>query len=82
MEELDGIVSTIGGLLELFETDTTGSAEARWDGNEEPDNAGHGEEYRGEEEAVVISELGDGGGRGESPSGTGYFVEDVLDEMR
>lgn len=53
-----------------------------WDGDKEPDDAGDGKKYRGEEKAVVVSELGDGGRRGESGSSAGDFVEDMLDDVR
>ena len=53
-----------------------------WDRNEEPDDAGDGEEYGGEEEAVIVSEPGDGGRGGESTGGTSDFIEDMLDEVR
>lgn len=77
---MDSIVSTLGILLDIFETNTGTSV--MWDRDEEPDDAGNDEEYGGEEETVVIAEHGDCGGGGEGTSGAGDFVEDMLDEVR
>ena len=52
-----------------------------WKRNKEPDDARNSEKYRGEEETVIVSELGDGGGGSEGASGTRDFIEDVLDEV-
>ena len=53
-----------------------------WKRNKEPDDTGNSEKYRSEEEAVIVSELGDGGGGSESTGGTRDFVEDMLDGVR
>ena len=79
MEELDQVVSTLKVLLYIFETN---AGTGVWERDEEPYHPRNGEEYRGEEEAVVVSELGDGGRGSESSSGTRDFVEDMLDEVR
>ena len=83
MIELDRVVSTAGLLLDLFKTDTGNTVAAvAWGGNEKPNAPGNGEEDRGKEEGIVVTELGDGGGGGESTSSTSDFVEDMLDEVR
>jgi hypothetical protein len=51
-----------------------------WDGNEEPNDPSYGEGGGADEEAVVVSELGDGRGGSDSSSGANDFVEDVLKE--
>ena len=49
------------------------------DGYEEPDEAGNGEEDGGEEEAVIISEPGDGRGGSESAGSSRNLVKNMLD---
>ena len=78
-EELGYVVLTLEGLLDVFKANTgTGIARER---NEEPDDASDGEEYGGEEEAVIVSELGDGEGGAESTNSACDFVENMLDEV-
>ena len=46
--------------------------------DEEPDDRGHGEEDRGDDEGIVVAQTGDQSQAGrEGPSSAGNFVEDV-----
>lgn len=79
-EELGQVISAPWFLLNIFKTNAGNTC--LWDGDEEPDDAGDGEEDGGEEETVVVPELGDGGRGSKGSGGTGDFVEDMLDEGR
>jgi hypothetical protein len=80
-EELNEVVSTVGFLLQIFNSDTGGTPATLRDGNKEPDDSGDDKENRGEEEAVVVSELGDCRGGSERGAGASDFVKDVLGKV-
>lgn len=62
VEELSCVVSMVGVLLNILETNATnGVCIGMWEGNEKPDDTGNSKEDGSEEEAVVVSKLGNGG---------------------
>lgn len=77
---MDYVVPTLGFLLQIFDSKTGNVCTFLWDGNEGPDDSGDGEEGRCEEEAVVVSELGDSRGRSDGGGGTSDFIEYMLEE--
>ena len=79
-EKLDQIGSTIDMLfsLQILHGEAGCVFPVSWNSNEVPNDPSDGEESRSEEEAVVVSELGNRGGGSNSGSGACDLVEDVL----
>ena len=81
-EELEDIVPTTGFFLHFFDNKTSSVCVVSRDGNKEPNDSGDSVEDGGQEETVVVPELGDEGGGSEGGAGAGDLVEDVLGGVR